>query len=252
MVSRSKVLPSVVRAEIAARIDSGALRPGDRLPAEPALAAFYGVSRATLREALRSLEEDGFIVRSRGAGTFVTHRPRLTNNLDMNFGVTDLIRAKGLSPGTENLKIYAAQASAAEARQLSLPESSAITVVERVRTADGRPVVFSRDLVPSFLLEGRSGSLASLRQGSIYDFYEAELGIAVMQGIATIRPLKADRHLASLLRVARGTLLFHLTQVDYDAFGRAVLLTDEDQVADAFEVCVVRRGPKSRTGAASG
>jgi hypothetical protein len=64
--------------------------------------------------------------------------------------------------------------------------------------------------------------------------------------------LKAERNLASLLRVARGTLLLHLTQVDYDAFGRAVLLTDEDQVADAFEVCVVRRGPNARTGAAPG
>ena len=242
----------MVRAEIAARIDSGALRPGDRIPAEPALAALYGVSRATLREALRSLEEDGFIIRARGAGTFVTHRPRLTNNLDMNFGVTDLIRAKGLSPGTENLKIYSAQASATEAKQLSIPESSAITVVERVRTADGRPVVFSRDVIPFFLLEGRSGPLDTLGQGSIYEFYDAELGIAVMQGIATIRPLKAERHLASLLRVARGTLLLHLNQVDYDAFGRAVLLTDEDQVADAFEVCVVRRGPNARTGAAPG
>jgi GntR family transcriptional regulator len=248
MASRSKVLASVVRAEITARIDSGDLRPGVRLPAEPALAALYGVSRATLREALRLLEEDGFIVRTRGAGTFVTHRPRLTNNLDVNFGVTDLIRAQGLTPGTENLKVYDAQATAPEAKQLSLPESSPITVVERVRTADGRAVVFSRDLIPSFLLEGHLEPLDVLGQGSIYDFYATELGIAVTQGVASIRPLKADRNLASLLRVSRGTLLLHLTQVDYDAFGRAVLLTDEDQVADAFEVWVVRRGPNARTG----
>jgi DNA-binding GntR family transcriptional regulator len=248
----SKVLPSVVRAEIAARIDSGELRPGVRLPAEPALAALYGVSRATLREALRSLEEDGLIVRTRGTGTFVTHRPRLTNNLDVNFGVTDLIRAKGLTPGTENLKIYDARATAAEARQLSLPESSPVMVVERVRTADGRPVVFSRDVIPSFLLEGHSEPLDVLGQGSIYDFYAKQLDIAVTQGVASIRPLKADRSLASLLRVSRGTLLLHLTQIDYDAFGRAVLLSDEDQVADAFEVWVVRRGPNARTGAAPG
>jgi GntR family transcriptional regulator len=244
---RSKVLPSVVRERIAAQIESGELRPGHRLPAEPTLAADYGVSRATLREALHSLEEDGFLIRTPGAGTFVTHRPRLTNNLDVNFGVTDLIRAKGLQPGTENLKIYEARASAAESEHLSLPEASGLVVVERVRTADGRPVVFSRDLIPAFLLEGHSGPLDDRGQGSIYDFYESELGIAVSRGVATIRPLKADRRLASLLRVRRGTLLLHFTQVDYDAFGRAVLLSEEDQVADAFEVSVVRRGPQGRT-----
>jgi GntR family transcriptional regulator len=250
MAIKSKVLPSVVRDRIAARIESGELRPGYRLPAEPALAALYGVSRATLREALRSLEEDGFLIRTPGAGTFVTHRPRLTNNLDRNFGVTDLIRAKGLQPGTENLKIYEGRASAREAERLSLPESSSITVVERVRTANGQPVVFSRDLIPSFLLEGHAGPLDELGQGSVYDFYEAELGTAVTQGVATIWPARADRNLASLLRVRRGTLILHLSQVDYDAFGRAVLSSEEDQVADAFEVSVARRGPKGRTGSA--
>ena len=53
------------------------------------------MSRATLREALRSLEEDGFVSRTSGAGTFATHRPRLRNNLDVNFGVTEAIAGGG-------------------------------------------------------------------------------------------------------------------------------------------------------------
>ncbi len=85
-----------VRDELAGRITSGAIPPGSRLPPEPQLAEDFGVSRATLREALRSLEEDGFVTRRRGAGTFATHRPRLRNNLDVNFGVTEAIRASGM------------------------------------------------------------------------------------------------------------------------------------------------------------
>ena len=130
MSVKSKVLPSVVRDQIVARITSGELRPGARLPAEPTLAASYGVSRATLREALRSLEEDGFVTRTPGAGTFVTHRPRLTNNLDVNFGVSDLIRAKGLQPGTENLKIFEAPASCSEGERLSLAAGAKVTGIE--------------------------------------------------------------------------------------------------------------------------
>jgi GntR family transcriptional regulator len=240
-------LAGAVRQELARRIEGGMWRPRERLPAEPSLAASLGVSRATLRDALRSLEEDGFVTRVRGAGTFVTHRPRLKNNLDVNFGVTDLIRSMGMVPGTEGLKVYEATASGEEASLLSVPAGSRVLCVERVRTADGRPVVFSLDLLPSTLVEGREGTLAALGQGSIYEVLERDLGIVVRQGVATVRPDRADRSLATALRVPRGVLLLYLRQVDYDADGRAVLLSHEHHLADVFEVTVVRRGPGTRS-----
>ena len=109
-----------VRDELAGRITSGAIPPGSRLPPEPQLAEDLGVSRATLREALRSLEEDGFVTRRRGAGTFATHRPRLRNNLDVNFGVTEAIRASGMEPGTVDATVGIAPASAQEASALDI------------------------------------------------------------------------------------------------------------------------------------
>src|SRR5262249_34189872 len=89
-----------VRDQLAERIASGTLAPGTRLPPEPRLAEELEVSRATLREALRSLEEDGYVTRRRGAGTYVVGHPRLRNNLDVNFGVTEAIRASAMRPGT--------------------------------------------------------------------------------------------------------------------------------------------------------
>src|ERR687895_1256053 len=145
-------LAVTVRQELARRIEGGTWRPRQRLPAEPTLAASLGVSRATLREALRSLEEDGFVTRVQGSGTFVTHRPRLRNNLDVNFGVTDLIRSMGMRPGTEDARVFEAGATPEEARRLAIPPDAAVGCVERVRTADGRPVVFSVDVVPGWLL----------------------------------------------------------------------------------------------------
>jgi GntR family transcriptional regulator len=136
------------------------------------------------------------------AGTFVTHRPRLRNNLDVNFGVTDLIRSMGMEPGTEGLKVYEASASTEEARLLSLPNAAPVLCVERTRTADGRPVVFSLDLVPVALVEGRGNLLPQLGQRSIYELLDRDLGITVRQGVVTIRPAKADRSLAAALRGA--------------------------------------------------
>ena len=97
--ARGRSRSSTTREHLLAWIAKGKVRPGGQLPPEPQLAGELGVSRPTLREALRSLEDEGVVTRSRGAGTFVSHRPRLRNNLDVNFGVTDAIRQSGMEPG---------------------------------------------------------------------------------------------------------------------------------------------------------
>src|SRR5205814_10261610 len=89
-----------VRDELSQRIDRGVLPAGSRLPSEPALAVELGVSRATLREALRALESEGLVRRMWGAGTYVADGRRVANRLDLNFGVTDAIRAAGVQAGS--------------------------------------------------------------------------------------------------------------------------------------------------------
>jgi GntR family transcriptional regulator len=240
-------LRTSVREDLVQRIEAGEWRPSERLPSEPDLAASLGVSRATLRDALRSLEEDGFVTRVQGSGTFVTHRPRLRNNLDVNFGVTDLIRSMGMRPGTEEARTFEARATTEEARRLAIPADSAVGCLERVRTADGRPVVFSIDVVPGWLLGHSWAFLERTRTGSVYHLLERELGVVIRQGVATIQPANADAGLAARLQVPAGTLLLYLLQVDYDLEGRPVLLSHEHHLADAFEIAVVRRGPGPST-----
>jgi len=241
-------LSFAVREDIASRIASGAIRPGTKLSSEPQLASELGVSRATLREALRSLEEDGFLTRTRGSGTFVTHRPRLHTNLDVNFGVTDAIRAAGMEPGTDELTVTTARSSVDVARKLAMAVGERVAVVDRVRTASRRPVVYSRDILPMAILGGSLAALRDLGSGSIYEFLQAHLGISVQHGVASFQPIKADRRVASRLRVIRGVLLLYLRQVDYDSGGDPVLYSHEYHLADAFEFTVVRRGPGRRLG----
>src|SRR5438309_7340880 len=79
-----------VRVELSERITADQLAVGTQLPSEPKLAAELGVSRATVRDALRALEQEGLVRRVQGSGTYVAH-PRVPNSLDMNFGVTAAI-----------------------------------------------------------------------------------------------------------------------------------------------------------------
>jgi GntR family transcriptional regulator len=236
-------LSSTVRDELADRIAARQILPGSRLPPEPVLAAELGVSRATLRDALRSLEEDGLLSRNRGAGTFVTGRPRLRNNLGVNFGVTEAIWRAGMDPGCDEARVTTSVATPDEARRLSLSPPGEVVVVERVRTANRRPVVFSRDVVDRTVLSGDLGAVQRIETGSLYEILEREYGIVVHHGVASIRPVKADRSLANRLRVAPGALCMYLRQLDYDGSGRCVMYSHEFHLADAFEFSVVRRGP---------
>jgi GntR family transcriptional regulator len=240
-----KRLSFSVRDEIAARIASGRLAPGAKLPAEPELAEELGVSRATLREALRSLEEDGFVTRTRGAGTYATRRPRLRNNLDVNFGVTEAIRAAGMRPGTMQIAVHTDPATEQVAADLDLVAADPVVILERVRTADGRPVVFSRDVVSTSVVS--ASDVASMPvDGSLYDVLE-RVGHAVANGIVTIEPTVMDRSLAKLLKAKVGVPTLFLRQIDFDGSGDPVLLSEEHHLAEAFEFTVVRRGPGRRT-----
>ncbi len=234
-----------IRDDLARHMSTGRIAPGSKLPPEPELAEELGVSRATLREALRSLEEDGFVRRTRGAGTYATRRPRLRNNLDVNFGVTEAIRAAGMRPGTTQVEIHTEAVSEADAHALDLAVGDGVIVLERVRTADGRPVVFSRDIVPTTRIATAELAGMSL-DGSVYDVLEHR-GSPVANGVVTIEPTVADRALARLLKTKVGVPLLFLRQVDFDEDGDPLLLSEEHHLAEAFEFTVVRRGPGRST-----
>jgi len=117
-----------------------------------------------------------------------------------------------------------------------------------VRTADDRPVVFSRDIVPVRLLGDSSARVAAaMLHRSVYDVLERDIGIAIHHGVARFRPVRADADAARRLGVSRGELLLYLWQVDYAEDDLPVLSSHEFHLADAFAFSLVRRGPGRRS-----
>jgi GntR family transcriptional regulator len=234
-----------VKIALLERISSGEWPAGERLPAEPELAAVLGVSRATLREALRSLTGEGYIQRKPGAGTRVAGRGALPASLDNNCSVADVIRAMGMLPGTGSLEFRMAEAPDDVAAELGLGERRRVAVIERVRTADGKPVVFSTHYYPPEASWEDGRMLAGFDGESLYTLLEQRAGIQIQYATATIRPAQADCELAARLATSEGALLMHFRQVDFDLRGRAVILSSEYYLSDAFEFTIFRRGPKS-------
>jgi GntR family transcriptional regulator len=221
-------------------IADGRLVPGERLPPEPVLADRLGVSRGTLREAMRTLAEEGYVRRSPGAGTHVMRRPAMRNTLERNFGVSHLIEAFGLEAGTSERECVLEPAGDELADALAIDPDDEVLALRRVRTANGDPVVYSIDHCPAALLPGVDPE--QFGAGSVYETLR-DAGIEVHHGAARLRPWSADAFLADRLRTARGALLLEIWQVDYTGDDRPVLASREFHLADAFDISVYRRGP---------
>jgi GntR family transcriptional regulator len=193
-----------------------------------------------MRAAITLLEEEGYVLRRQGSGTYVTHRPALENDLGRNFGVSSHIASTGLKPGTVEQSSGTVPAPAAVAVALGVEEGEPVSSLRRVRTASGRRVVDVTDWCRADHLAPEA--LETIGDGSIYAALAAH-GVVVDHGVAHLTPRNADGELAVRMRVPSGTLLLTIDQVDRSTDGVPVLVSREHHLADAFDFTLVRRGP---------
>jgi GntR family transcriptional regulator len=234
------LLADVVRSDLRRAILAGEFPLGSKLPNEQQLCDRFNVSRVTIREAVRGLIEDGYVVRRQGSGTYVTRRPQLMNSLDTNFSYTEYIEGSGLKPGLKVLAARSTGADAPTAEALGLSPGDPILEVRRIRTADRRPAIYSIDALPADLADLVVDHDAL--RGSLYRLLTAA-GHPVAHGDAVVQPTVADRDLAGVLDVVPGTPLQYVTQVDYDIDGRPVMRSREWHAPSVIELRVFRRGP---------
>ena len=129
-------------------IEEGTYKEKEKLPSEFDLAKKLGVSRATLREALRILEEENVIIRRHGVGTFVHAKPVFSSGIEQLNSVTNMIKQAGMKPGTIFLSSTTLEPTDDDIRRFSCAIDEEIVVIERVRTANGKPVVYCIDKIP--------------------------------------------------------------------------------------------------------
>lgn len=235
-------LADATSAALQQAILSGKFPPGSQLPPEFDLIAQLGVSRTTLREALKRLEEQRLIFRRRGRGTFVRERS-IVKDLSLNFGISEMITQAGFTPGVRSATLRREPAPSEVATALAIPEGGPLVVVERVRTADGRPVVWTRDLLPAARLEPRGLTADDLAARSLYETLSELFHIRVARGVAQLTPAIASTELAAQLNVRRGTALLCMTQTDFDTDDQPLLYSVEYHLPDAFVFVVNRKGP---------
>ncbi len=235
-------LTTATAEALRAAIERGDFPAGSQLPSELELITMLGVSRTTLREALRTLEEQQFITRRRGLGTYV-NALAIRKDLSYNFGISEMIKQAGYTPGALDVVLYNEKASQAVADALRIARAAPVVVLERVRTADDVPVVWSRDITSQSVLGEHKIETLQLAQLSFYQYLETYLNIKITHGQAVLKPILASSDLALRLRVKQGSPLLYIAQTDFDAQDHPVLYSIEYHRPDAFEFTLNRRGP---------
>ncbi|RLL46900.1 GntR family transcriptional regulator [Oceanobacillus piezotolerans] len=220
----------IVIEQIKEKINNGELEPGERLPSEMMFAKELGVSRNTLREALRILEEENIIIRKHGIGTFVNKKPVFSNGIEELFSITDMIAREGKQPGTEIHFTGFVEPHSDDIGELDLKENEQVFLVKRVRTADSSPLVYCIDKIPANLLPKGF----KLNQESILGSLEKE-GIKVSYAEAQIKTISYHEEISEIMDCDKDTPLLILRQVHFDQTNRPVLYSinyfKSDQIA---------------------
>jgi GntR family transcriptional regulator len=229
----------LVKEKIDEKIENGEYKPGDRLPSEAKLSENFGVSRATLREALRVLEKEGKVNRQQGIGTFITEKLALfKSGIEELNSITQTIEAMGLKAGTVDLKLKMNQQVEDLIKEFELNKNDKMVILHRTRTADDKPVAYCEDYLPQSLLPN-SLSESDINI-SLLSFLQEESNIYISYAVADILPVITDEFLAKRLDLNIGDPVLLLKQMHYDDRDNPVLYSKNYFRSDKFEFHVLR------------
>ncbi|MDQ3823814.1 MAG: GntR family transcriptional regulator [Actinomycetota bacterium] len=170
---------------------------GDAIPSERVLSADLGISRLTLRAALDDLVREGYLVRRRGSGTFVSE-PKIAQELTLT-SFTEDMRRRGLHPASRTLELKVVPAGARLGRFLHVSPSEPIVVAKRLRLADHETMAIETLHVREALVPGLSA--ADLEKRSFYELLRDNYGIVVVGGTQTIEPTVTNEEESEALGV---------------------------------------------------
>jgi len=219
------------------QIETGRWPQGDRLPSEPSLSEYYRDSRATVRQALHALEQEGLIRKEKGRGAFVNRTSSGSWLLQWAGGLFDdeltrrgiTVESTVLRSGIEVLPGWASEA-------LQLTAGTEGVALERLRRVDGQVALYVVNHLPheyaAILPEIRRTSTASL-----YWTLREQCGVEVAGSSRTLEAVAATSSLARNLGVASRSPVVYIQSVTRDATGkpidcyRAWLRTDRLRIA---------------------
>jgi GntR family transcriptional regulator len=238
--ARPKALPRQVRDSIAALVAED-MRPGDPLPSEMAVAERLMVSRSTVREAMKLLEQEGLVETRRGMGRFATALSGLRSERPMTKfeSITKMMTELGYEPSTTVVSVTLRAPSTSEQLAFDVKPSSQVIETRRLREHQGQPCVYSLNVLDPRTLDTRisdidwSGSVVVILEGEGQEIVASSAHISVVA-----EPLAEDA--LPHVDLPAGPWLM-VNEQCVTRLGRCVLVSRDYHLGSMFSFSVVRR-----------
>lgn len=215
-------------------IDNGEYSAGSRLPTENELCQRYSVSRVTVRKALDELSHGEYLVRKPGKGTFVAEK-KFQRSLSGVLGYSEMCRRMGYEPGARTIRIGLEEPGEEDISQLGLAKDEQMLVVERLRLADGDPVLLEINKFSEkfFFLFNED-----LNNASLYEVIRQKTGIVFTHSSKLLEIVFATYKESRYLNVSKGHPLLSIKSTVHDDTGENRHLSHQLCIADKFKLMV--------------
>lgn len=208
-----------IKADLLERIKGGQLEPGTRIESELELMARYGVSRATIRQALGQLVAEGYLEIRRGLGTFVA-TPKMEQGLGGFYSFSREIEARGMLPGTRVLGVGVEGASRTVATALGVEAGTPVVALRRLRLADEEPLITETSWLPAARFPGLERRDFERRR--LYDTLVADYGVRPSRAREVFEPELMTADEAALLHKHRGDPALVVERTTFDQAGERI------------------------------
>ncbi len=213
---------------------------GDKLPSEPKLAEQLGVSRATLREAMRTFESQGLLRRRQGLGTFVVGPTQvIESGLEVLESIETQAERAGFDVTMGEYDISYIQADDSQAEKLQLNPGDPLIKVRRVILTEDAPVAYLIDVLPESTIN--SETLSSKFTGSVLDLliHIGDPPLAISK--TEIGAIHAPSEVAKALHIQRGDTLLLLKGLLFDEQGNPVDYSHSYFLPGYFRLHIIRK-----------
>lgn len=219
-----------IHNQIKRDVENHVYKVGDRIPAERQLAVKFGVSRMTLRQAIKTLEEEGILERRLGSGTYVASQ-KVQEKMSGIMSFTEITKANGQKPSSKLISYQIGKPSLSEKERLALDGDEDVLRMERIRYADQTPICYEVVTIPYDLVKNISKEDISTHLYEALSQNNYEIG-KVTEHISAAVSNEQD---ARLLNARKGEALITRRQVTELADGKPFEYTRARYVAERFE-----------------
>ncbi|KXG44266.1 GntR family transcriptional regulator [Tepidibacillus infernus] len=236
MINKNSPLPIYYQLEeiIKEMIEKEELKPGDLIPSEREFSEKYEISRMTVRQAINSLVNDGYLLRKQGKGTYVA-RQKIEQTLKGLTSFSEDMKTRGMEPSTKLIDFNVIPSSNGIATKLAIEEGTLIYEVKRVRLADHIPMAYEVSYLPVDLVKGLNKEIVN---GSLYEYIENILNMKIGHGTQVLEASIARKTESEILDIHEGAPVLMIQRYSYLEDGNPLEVVKSVYRADRYKFII--------------